>query len=77
MKERITTADQQVHAQPLDQPAKRRRFTLPTAHTILFATGIASGFAGSSISEGIVGRLVILLRRDPLGGRYRWSCSSP
>jgi uncharacterized ion transporter superfamily protein YfcC len=26
-----------------------------------FATGIASGFAGTSISEGIVGRLVILL----------------
>src|ERR671910_3007247 len=26
-----------------------------------FATGIASGFAGSSISEGLIGRLVILL----------------
>ena len=33
-----------------------------------FATGIASGFAGVSISEGIIGRLVILDRRDRRSG---------
>jgi uncharacterized ion transporter superfamily protein YfcC len=32
-----------------------------------FATGIASGFAGTSISEGFVGRLVILIVGTILG----------
>ena len=53
-----------------------------------FATGIASGFAGVSIEEGIVGRLVILVVGTAIGivfvhalrgegqggsGRSRWS----
>ena len=32
-----------------------------------FATGIASGFAGSSIVEGIVGRIVILVVGTAIG----------
>ena len=32
-----------------------------------FATGIASGFAGVSISEGIIGRLVILVVGTAIG----------
>src|SRR6187401_2615020 len=32
-----------------------------------FATGIASGFAGVSISEGIIGRLVILIVGTAIG----------
>ena len=30
-------ADQQVRAEAVEQPEKRRRFTLPSAYTILFA----------------------------------------
>ena len=32
-----------------------------------FATGIASGFAGTSISEGLIGRLVILVVGTAIG----------
>ena len=30
-------ADQQVRTEPVEQPEKRQRFTLPSAYTILFA----------------------------------------
>ena len=36
-----------------------------------FATGIASGFAGTSISEGLIGRLVILVVGTAIGHRVR------
>src|SRR6185295_4018260 len=32
-----------------------------------FATGIASGFAGNSISEGLIGRIVILIVGTAIG----------
>ena len=39
-------ADQQVRAEPVEQPDKRRRFTLPSAYTILFALIVLMAIAG-------------------------------
>jgi len=49
-------ADQQVRAQPVEQPAKKRRFTLPSAYTILFALIVLMAIATWIVPAGVYDR---------------------
>jgi uncharacterized ion transporter superfamily protein YfcC len=46
-------ADQQVRAEPVEHPGKRRRFTLPSAYTILFALIVLMAIATWVIPAGV------------------------
>jgi uncharacterized ion transporter superfamily protein YfcC len=52
-KKRIPIADQQVRAQPVEQPDRKRRFTLPSAYTILFALIVLMAIATWIIRAGV------------------------
>jgi uncharacterized ion transporter superfamily protein YfcC len=56
VKERITVADQQTRAQPVEQPEKKRRFTLPSAYTILFALIVLMAIATWIVPAGVYDR---------------------
>jgi uncharacterized ion transporter superfamily protein YfcC len=49
-------ADQQVRAEPVEQPKQRRRFTLPSAYTILFALIVLMAIATWIVPAGIYDR---------------------
>ena len=49
-------ADQQVRAEPVEQPDKRRRFTLPSAYTILFALIVLMAIATWIVPAGVYDR---------------------
>ncbi|HSK96938.1 MAG TPA: YfcC family protein [Euzebyales bacterium] len=49
-------ADQQVRAEPVEQPKKRRRFTLPSAYTILFALIVLMAVATWLVPAGVYDR---------------------
>jgi uncharacterized ion transporter superfamily protein YfcC len=49
-------ADQQVRAEPVEQPKKRRRFTLPSAYTILFALIVLMAIATWIVPAGVYDR---------------------
>ena len=49
-------ADQQVRAEPVEQPEKRRRFTLPSAYTILFALIVLMAIATWIVPAGVYDR---------------------
>jgi len=52
----ITMADQQVRAEPAEQPKQRRRFTLPSAYTILFALIVLMAIATWIVPAGVYDR---------------------
>jgi uncharacterized ion transporter superfamily protein YfcC len=49
-------ADQQVRAEPVEQPRKRGRFTLPSAYTILFALIVLMAIATWIVPAGVYDR---------------------
>src|SRR5918993_1220234 len=49
-------ADQQVRAEPVEQPEKKRRFTLPSAYTILFALIVVMAIATWIVPAGVYDR---------------------
>jgi uncharacterized ion transporter superfamily protein YfcC len=49
-------ADQQVRAEPVEQPRKRGRFTLPSAYTILFALIVLMAIATWLVPAGVYDR---------------------
>jgi uncharacterized ion transporter superfamily protein YfcC len=49
-------ADQQVRAEPVEQPKKRGRFTLPSAYTILFALIVLMAIATWIVPAGVYDR---------------------
>jgi uncharacterized ion transporter superfamily protein YfcC len=49
-------ADQQVRAEPVEQPRKRRGFTLPSAYTILFALIVLMAIATWLVPAGVYDR---------------------
>jgi uncharacterized ion transporter superfamily protein YfcC len=49
-------ADQQVRAEPVEHPDKRRRFTLPSAYTILFALIVLMAIATWLVPAGVYDR---------------------
>ena len=49
-------ADQQVRAEPAEQPEKKRRFTLPSAYTILFALIVLMAIATWIVPAGVYDR---------------------
>jgi uncharacterized ion transporter superfamily protein YfcC len=49
-------ADQQVRAEPVGQPRQRRRFTLPSAYTILFALIVLMAIATWIVPAGVYDR---------------------
>jgi uncharacterized ion transporter superfamily protein YfcC len=49
-------ADQQVRAEPVEQPKKRRGFTLPSAYTILFALIVLMAIATWLVPAGVYDR---------------------
>ncbi|HKF00456.1 MAG TPA: YfcC family protein [Actinomycetes bacterium] len=49
-------ADQQVRAEPVEHPEKRRRFTLPSAYTILFALIVLMAIATWLVPAGVYDR---------------------
>jgi uncharacterized ion transporter superfamily protein YfcC len=55
VRRRITMADQQVRAEPVEQP-KKRRFTLPSAYTILFALIVLMAIATWLVPAGVYDR---------------------
>ena len=58
-------ADQQIRAEPVEQqPTKRRRFTLPSAYTILFALIVLMAIATWLVPAGVYDR-------DEEGARFR------
>jgi uncharacterized ion transporter superfamily protein YfcC len=49
-------ADQQVRAEPVEQPDRKRRFTLPSAYTILFALIVLMAIATWLVPAGVYDR---------------------
>src|ERR671912_1644912 len=49
-------ADQQIRAEPVEQPDKKRRFTLPSAYTILFALIVLMAIATWIVPAGVYDR---------------------
>src|ERR671912_2633045 len=49
-------ADQQIRAEPVEQPDKKRRFTLPSAYTILFALNVLMAIATWLVPAGVYDR---------------------
>jgi uncharacterized ion transporter superfamily protein YfcC len=49
-------ADQQIRAEPVEQPRKRGRFTLPSAYTILFALIVLMAIATWIVPAGVYDR---------------------
>ena len=49
-------ADQQVRAEPVEQPERKRRFTLPSAYTILFALIVLMAIATWIVPAGVYDR---------------------
>jgi uncharacterized ion transporter superfamily protein YfcC len=52
----MTMADQEVRAEPVEHPEKRRRFTLPSAYTILFALIVLMAIATWLVPAGVYDR---------------------
>jgi uncharacterized ion transporter superfamily protein YfcC len=49
-------ADPQVRAEPVEQPDRKRRFTLPSAYTILFALIVLMAIATGIVPAGVYDR---------------------
>ena len=49
-------ADQQIRAEPVEQPEKKRRFTLPSAYTILFGLIVLMAIATWIVPAGVYDR---------------------
>jgi uncharacterized ion transporter superfamily protein YfcC len=49
-------ADQQIRAEPVEEPTRRRRFTLPSAYTILFALIVLMAIATWLVPAGVYDR---------------------
>ena len=55
-KKRVPIADQQVRAQPVEQPGRQRRFTPPSAYTILVALIVLMAIATWIVPAGVYDR---------------------